>query len=151
MPASIYIKDEPVCRLHLSDATTSPPLINWYIHSNCHSPCFIMTVRKRTMTLEQGLMRTWRFPRFSALLMLFRASARTFMRTMMPANTSIRISIWNDTMVERSKKNLACVRFKVYISRFVTRVETRINGLQRGNPACWHIVSQNQFKIVSLY
>ncbi len=36
------------------------------------------------MTLEQGLMRTWRFPRFSALLMLFSASARTFMRTMMP-------------------------------------------------------------------
>lgn len=49
-----------------------------------NSPCFIITVRKRTMTLEQGLMRTWRFPRFSALLMLFSASARTFMRTMMP-------------------------------------------------------------------
>lgn len=30
-------------------------------------------------------MRTWRFPRFSALLMLLRASARTFMRTMVPA------------------------------------------------------------------
>lgn len=50
-----------------------------------YSPCFIMTVRKRTITLEQGLIRTWRFPRFSALLMLLRASARTFMRTMMPA------------------------------------------------------------------
>lgn len=33
------------------------------------------------MTLEHGLMRTWRLPRFSALLMLLRASARTFMRT----------------------------------------------------------------------
>lgn len=51
---------------------------------NPHSPCFIMTVRKRTITLEQGLMRTWRFPRFSALLMLFSASASTFIRTMMP-------------------------------------------------------------------
>lgn len=29
-------------------------------------------------------MRTWRFPRFSALLMLLRASASTFMRTMVP-------------------------------------------------------------------
>lgn len=48
-------------------------------------PCFIITVRNRTMTLEHGLMRTWRFPRFSALLMLLRASARTFMRTMVPA------------------------------------------------------------------
>jgi len=47
-------------------------------------PCFIITVKKRTITLEHGLMRTWRFPRFSALLMLLRASARTFMRTMMP-------------------------------------------------------------------
>lgn len=53
--------------------------------SSSYSPCFIMTVRKRTITLEQGLIRTWRFPRFSALLMLLRASARTFMRTMMPA------------------------------------------------------------------
>lgn len=55
--------------------------------SDYHLPCFIMTVRKRTITLEHGLMRTWRFPRFSALLMLFRASARTFMRTMMPVDT----------------------------------------------------------------
>lgn len=65
------------------------PLRSWWCFNSWKSilPCFIMTVRKRTITLEQGLMRTWRFPRFSALLMLFRASARTFMRTMMPANT----------------------------------------------------------------
>lgn len=34
------------------------------------------------MTLEHGLMSTWRLPRFSALLMLLRASASTFMRTL---------------------------------------------------------------------
>lgn len=34
------------------------------------------------MTFEEGLSRTCRFPRFSALLMLLRASARTFIRTM---------------------------------------------------------------------
>lgn len=37
------------------------------------------------MTLEHGLMRTWRLPLFSALLMLLRASARTFMRTIAAA------------------------------------------------------------------
>ena len=48
-----------------------------------HLPCFIITVRNRTMTLEHGLIRTWRLPLFSALLILLRASARTFMRTIM--------------------------------------------------------------------
>lgn len=70
-----------------------------------HSPCFIMTVRKRTITLEQGLMRTWRFPRFSALLMLFRASARTFMRTMMPANTKRQVlDNWSNMLASTKRK-----------------------------------------------
>ena len=42
-----------------------------------------MTVRNLTITFEQGRMRTCRFPRFSALLMLFKASAKTFMRTIL--------------------------------------------------------------------
>lgn len=33
------------------------------------------------MALECGLLRTWRLPFFSALLMLLKTSARTFMRT----------------------------------------------------------------------
>ena len=37
------------------------------------------------MTLEHGLIRTWRLPLFSALLILLRASARTFMRTILAA------------------------------------------------------------------
>lgn len=70
-----------------------------------HSPCFIMTVRKRTITLEQGLMRTWRFPRFSALLMLFRASARTFMRTMMPTNTKRQVlDNWSNMLASTKRK-----------------------------------------------
>ena len=36
------------------------------------------------MTFEHGRMSTWRFPRFSALEMLFRQSARTDMRTILP-------------------------------------------------------------------
>lgn len=48
-----------------------------------HLPCFIITVRNLTMTLEHGLIRTWRLPLFSALLILLRASARTFMRTIL--------------------------------------------------------------------
>lgn len=47
-----------------------------------YSPCFIMTVKNLTITLEQGLNNTCRFPRFSALLMDLRASLRTFIRTM---------------------------------------------------------------------
>jgi hypothetical protein len=40
-------------------------------------PCFCMTCRKRMMTLEEGRIRTWRLPAFSALLMALSASFRT--------------------------------------------------------------------------
>ena len=45
------------------------------------SPCFIMTVRNLTMTLDAGLMRTCLLPLFSALLMAIKASLSTFIRT----------------------------------------------------------------------
>lgn len=45
-------------------------------------PCFIITVKNLTITLEQGRNNTCRLPRFSALLMDFRASLSTFIRTM---------------------------------------------------------------------
>jgi hypothetical protein len=40
-------------------------------------PCFCITCRKRMMTLEEGRIRTWRLPAFSALLMALSASFRT--------------------------------------------------------------------------
>jgi len=40
-------------------------------------PCFCMTCKKRMMTLEEGRIRTWRLPAFSALLMALSASFRT--------------------------------------------------------------------------
>lgn len=45
-------------------------------------PCFCMTWRNLTMTLELGRIMTWRLPAFSALFMLLRASWRTEVRTM---------------------------------------------------------------------
>lgn len=65
--------------------TIFPALWSSMISNSPMYPCFIITVKNRTMTLEHGLMRTWRLPLFSALLMLLRASARTFIRTMVAA------------------------------------------------------------------
>jgi len=48
-----------------------------------HSPWLIMTFKNLMITLEHGLIRTWRLPRFSALLMDLRASLNTFMRTIL--------------------------------------------------------------------
>lgn len=45
------------------------------------SPFFCITCRNLTTTFEQGRMSTCRFPRFSALEMVFRVSASTPMRT----------------------------------------------------------------------
>jgi len=47
-----------------------------------HAPCFIITCRNFTTTLETGRSSTWRLPRFSALYITLRASANTLMRTM---------------------------------------------------------------------
>jgi len=46
-----------------------------------------MTVKNLTITLEQGRNNTCRFPRFSALLIAFKASLRTFIRTMAESQT----------------------------------------------------------------
>ena len=46
-----------------------------------YSPCFIITVRNFTMTLEQGLRSTCRLPRRSALQIPFKASFSTLIRT----------------------------------------------------------------------
>ena len=47
-----------------------------------NSPCFIITVRNFTSTLEHGLRRTCRFPLFSALHIALKASFSTLIRTM---------------------------------------------------------------------
>jgi hypothetical protein len=44
-----------------------------------------MTCKNLIMTLEEGRIRTWRLPAFSALLMFFRASLRTEVRTILAA------------------------------------------------------------------
>jgi hypothetical protein len=46
-------------------------------------PCFCMTARNLTMTLEEGRMRTWRLPAFSALFMALSASLRTEVLTIL--------------------------------------------------------------------
>jgi hypothetical protein len=48
-----------------------------------HIPCRCMTVRNLTMTLEEGRIKTWRLPAFSALLMALSASWRTEVRTIL--------------------------------------------------------------------
>lgn len=62
--------------------TTLPALWSSTTSNSPMYPCFIMTVKNLMTTLELGRIRTWRFPRFSALLMHFKASARTLTRTM---------------------------------------------------------------------
>jgi hypothetical protein len=48
------------------------------INSNSmYSPFFCITCKNLTTTLEEGLMMTWRFPRFSALERVFKQSAKT--------------------------------------------------------------------------
>ncbi len=48
-----------------------------------HIPCFCITLKNLTITLELGRMRTWRFPAFSALLMALSASLRTLVLTIL--------------------------------------------------------------------
>ena len=67
--------------LHRKTALVTIPFQN--INASNYLPCFIITVRKRIITFELGLIRTWRLPRFSAFPILLKASARTFMRTIM--------------------------------------------------------------------
>ena len=45
-------------------------------------PCFCITVRNLTITLEQGLIKAWRFPFLSAFVKVLRASLRALTRTM---------------------------------------------------------------------
>lgn len=53
------------------------------VYSN-NVPCFCITLKNLTITLELGRIRTWRFPAFSALLMEFSASLRTLVLTILP-------------------------------------------------------------------
>lgn len=46
-------------------------------------PCFCMTLRNLTMTLDEGLIRTCLLPAFSALLMALRVSLRTEVLTIL--------------------------------------------------------------------
>lgn len=57
-------------------------IVHNYYHIRANSPCFIITVKNLTMTLEQGLNKTCLCPFFSAVAIALRASAKTFIRTM---------------------------------------------------------------------
>ena len=72
-----------------------------------HSPCFCITRKNLTITLELGRIRTWRLPDFSALLMAFSASLRTDVLTMF-ANSGRRVGCGS------------CLSFPVF-SRFSNR------------------------------
>lgn len=61
------------------------------------------------MTLEQGRTRTWRLPRFSALEMVFSASARVLMRTMASAATQHRASSVSQRVHEPACRGRALV------------------------------------------
>ena len=54
------------------------------------------------MTLEHSLMGTWRLPLFSALLIFFRASARTFTHTIMEARKDGGITITSERKIDVS-------------------------------------------------
>jgi len=82
-----------------SEHTHSPPLLALAPHRHLHPPstihhppstiprnldvpCFCITCRNLTMTLDEGRMRTCLFPAFSALLIEFKQSLRTEVLTM---------------------------------------------------------------------
>ena len=54
-----------------------------------YSPCRCMTLRNLTTTLDEGLMSTWRFPRRSALTMLFKQSFYIKLNAFNPERMSI--------------------------------------------------------------
>ena len=64
-------------------------------------PCFCMTERNLTMTLEEGLIKTWRLPAFSALLMALSASLRTEVLTILSDRDSQIGDDWGYEVSER--------------------------------------------------
>ena len=62
-----------------------PALWSLMISDSPMQPCFTISVRNLTMTLEHGLIITWHLLLFSALMILLRASSRTFMHILMAA------------------------------------------------------------------
>ena len=76
------IYSRPPCRSQPRNPLLTGPVPAQHQTFDFYIPCFCITCRYLTMTLEQGRMRTWRLPAFSALLRVFNASASTLMRTM---------------------------------------------------------------------
>lgn len=58
------------------------------------------------MTLEEGLMRTWRFPAFSALLMALSASLRTEVLTILAVEKGSQIVDLKRGTCQRNKVSL---------------------------------------------
>ena len=75
---------EPACEVH--NNFPSPVIISDFKRTNVQMhKCFIITGRNVMMTLEHSLISTLLLPLFSALLILLRASAKTFTRPIMVA------------------------------------------------------------------
>ena len=73
--------------------TIFPPLWSSTTSNSPMYPCFIITVRNRMTTLEDGRNSTCRFPRFSALFIDFKAFAKLSINTMMTANQEKQINL----------------------------------------------------------
>lgn len=65
--------------------TLALPLRVVFVRSARYIPCFCITLRNFTTTLDDGRMRTWRFPRRSAFTMLTRASFYSCGLVLLPA------------------------------------------------------------------
>lgn len=91
--------------------TTLPERWSSTISNSPMYPCFIITVKNLMMTFEHGRNKTWRLPRFSALLMHFKASAKTFMRTILS-----KIEKWKRKWISKWNKKIASNEFGLSMS-----------------------------------
>lgn len=73
----------------------------WRQTINLNIPCLCITCKNLTITLEDGLIMTWRLPVFSALLIVCRASAKTEVRVIMiQTNTPKHVSTRRNNLNE---------------------------------------------------
>ena len=79
----VHDNEQPARKRWQGKASTNSAGIRkvMYLRGGGNIPDFCITCRNLMTTFEQGRTSTWRLPRFSALEMLFKVSAKTLMRT----------------------------------------------------------------------